>query len=160
MQLNIKIDPQMLFQAFDKIGTSAAKEMRVEMKKALRTVADDARMHHRFREKSGSVERSIRYDVSGSGLAGRVFLDTGISKHAEYVHEGTRPHPIPKPGNPRNRKALYWVSGGKAFFARSVKHPGTKPDPFLTSAVKRQEPYIVSRMQAAVKRVIEMAGIK
>lgn len=64
-------------------------------------------------------------------------VSTGIeytSDYAVYVHEGTRPHPI----RPKKRKVLAWIPrgpGGKTVFAREVKHPGTKAQPWLRDAL-------------------------
>lgn len=47
---------------------------------------------------------------------------------------GTKPHVI----KPRRGKVLAWQAGGKARFARSVKHPGNPPKRFMTRAAESQ----------------------
>lgn len=47
--------------------------------------------------------------------------------YAVYVAEGTRPHTI----QPVNASALRFEVGGKIVFTRLIRHPGTKPHPFL-----------------------------
>lgn len=49
-----------------------------------------------------------------------------------YVHNGTRPHQI----RPRTRQVLKFSVKGRTVFARVVNHPGTKPNPFLTKALR------------------------
>ena len=64
---------------------------------------------------------------------------------AKYLEEGTRPHEI----RPRFRQALSWTEGkrlsgrartgkaaGNRFFAKRVRHPGTKAQPFLMPGAK------------------------
>jgi hypothetical protein len=48
--------------------------------------------------------------------------------YGKYHHEGTRPHII----RPRKGKYLKFTVAGRVVFARSVRHPGTRPNPFLT----------------------------
>ena len=49
--------------------------------------------------------------------------------YAMYVSLGTAPHDI----YPVNAHALHWVAGGD-HFAMHVRHPGTKPNPYITKA--------------------------
>lgn len=53
--------------------------------------------------------------------------------HAIYVEKGTRPHRI------EGKPVLSWFDPktGMRIFARYVKHPGTKPNPFVSRARKR-----------------------
>lgn len=57
-----------------------------------------------------------------------VYTDNDISV---YLHKGTPSHSI----KAKNKKALRWFEGGVGAgimkFAKSVKHPGTKPNPFF-----------------------------
>jgi hypothetical protein len=181
----MSFDASKLLSALQKVGNTAAKELRMEMGQACRTVQRDAKMHHRYKAKRGGVERSILYDVSPAGIEGTLRVDTGVTPYAGYVHDGTKPHKI----FPKNKAALYFVINGKkilvpklsmlygatglsqywreaekagAYVSRKgyVDHPGTKPDKFLYQAMARQKPYILARMSGAVKRVFQMAGFK
>jgi len=51
---------------------------------------------------------------------------------AIFVHFGTKPHTI----EPKNKKALRWVDGGVFRFAKKVRHPGYRGDPFLYDAAR------------------------
>ena len=86
--------------------------------------------------KTGHLGRSIMPGPVGTDTA-YVFARTN---YAAYVEFGTRPHTIV----PRNKKALRFAAskadarlsgsvrrGGNAVFAKKVRHPGTKPHPFL-----------------------------
>jgi hypothetical protein len=68
------------------------------------------------------------------------------ASYALYVHEGTKAHDI----RPKNRKALRFPadggsstlggrvrSGGKVRFAKRVRHPGTKANPFMLRGAKK-----------------------
>lgn len=77
---------------------------------------------------TGLLRSSIRQiDSPGSVRVGPIGVD-----YNKYVVEGTKPHTIKaKPG-----KTLVFQMGGKTIFAKSVKHPGTKPNPYMTVSAK------------------------
>lgn len=50
--------------------------------------------------------------------------------YAAAVAEGSRPHEI----RASSKRALRFVSGGRVVIVRSVRHPGTKPNPAWWSA--------------------------
>lgn len=79
-------------------------------------------------KKSRRLERSI---VKRQGVDARGPFVLVVSEGVEYGvmhHEGTDPHVI----TARNGKVLAWQSGGDWHYARSVQHPGTQPNRFLT----------------------------
>jgi len=61
---------------------------------------------------------------------GKVVAD---APYARYVHDGTRPHVI----RARRAKALHFYWQGREVFVKSVNHPGTKPNPFMTRAARK-----------------------
>lgn len=50
--------------------------------------------------------------------------------HAVFVHWGTRPHTI----QPKKRKVLRWAGPDGFIFAKAVRHPGYKGDPWMVRA--------------------------
>lgn len=62
-----------------------------------------------------------------------------------FIIQGTSPHPIV--GNPF--LAFYWAAIGEFVVVRSVSHPGTEPNDFLTRAIDRWEP----DAQGALRRI-------
>jgi hypothetical protein len=59
--------------------------------------------------------------------------------YGEYVVQGTRPHIIRAK---RGVLRFYWPKAGRVVYFRSVKHPGTKPDPFFTNVINRWADYL------------------
>lgn len=55
-----------------------------------------------------------------------------VAKYAAAVNDGSGPHVI----RPRRRKALKFEVNGQTVFAKSVRHPGTRAQPFLTDAAQ------------------------
>lgn len=158
MQFTASIDYEKLSKAFEKIPLVAARELRLELNKGLRAIQIDARLHHRFKPHSNQLEKSIQEDVSQSGLEGKVWLEESVASYGKYVHDGTKPHKI----FPKNKKLLYFVSKkeGHLIGKKGVNHPGTSPDQFLYQAFARQKPFFLARINGAVKRIFEAAGLK
>ena len=100
----------------------------------------------KVRRKSGNLGRTIRID-SVDVARQRASIMAGGSRnvgYAAYVEFGTRSHIIV----PRRAKVLAWggsrrLSGnlrsgaGATVFARRVKHPGSKPYPYLEPGAKQ-----------------------
>ena len=81
--------------------------------------------------KTGKLRNSVKGQVQGK--VGMVFVPTGSVKYFDFVIDGTRPHDIV----PKNRQALYWP--GARHPVKSVRHPGTKANPFFDKAIGRME---------------------
>lgn len=80
-----------------------------------------------------ALQRSISYRVSvGSrgGVTGTVLADHKI---ATMHHNGTRPHIIMA----RKAETLRFKSRGKIVYAKVVRHPGTRPNRYLTDSLAK-----------------------
>jgi hypothetical protein len=77
-----------------------------------------------IRRERGQGPRGPYHDV----VAGR----SGLTKYLGYHMSGSHPHII----RPRRRRALRFTSDGAVVFARRVRHPGTRANPFLTRALE------------------------
>lgn len=84
---------------------------------------DTARLLATIRRENGVGPLGLYTDIT----AGR----RGITDYLGYHMDGTPPHTI----RPRRRRALRFVSGGAVVYARRVRHPGTRPNPFLVRAL-------------------------
>jgi hypothetical protein len=117
----IKPNPQMMRT----LALTAVREQKIEVPR-----------------RTGNLGRSIRIGrvtpTEAETIAG--------ASYAIYVHEGTRAHDI----RPKNRKALAFPAdsgsatlggrvrkGGKVRFAKRVRHPGTKANPFMLRGAKK-----------------------
>jgi len=87
------------------------------------------------RVRTGNLRRTIHYE----NLGARSVDTVASAPYAADVEFGTRPHII----RPRNKKALRFApgagstlsgrprAGAAVVFAKVVRHPGTKPYPFM-----------------------------
>lgn len=81
--------------------------------------------------KTGALQRSI-YKRHLGNLTGQYIVIGSDKRYALAHHEGTRPHVITaSPGG-----KLKFTKNGKQIFTKQVNHPGTKPNPYLTSQLK------------------------
>ena len=159
-----------LIQAFEKAPGEVRREMRLALNVALRDVQSRARKEHRFKSRSGHLERDIDSEViSEWPLHGRVWLKGEITRintgrwkghsYGEFVHGGTRPHLI----MPVKRLWLRWArnrgNGAEFVFAKKVKHPGTKPDPFIYQAAENERASINATFERYTLRALQKAGI-
>lgn len=90
----------------------------------------------------GNLRTSIGHHVVKSEDAVQIGTN---ADYAIYVEKGTAPHLI----LPKRAKVLSWLSAAGRMFARSVHHPGTRAQPFLTPAVEDN----INKIRDIVERV-------
>jgi hypothetical protein len=95
--------------------------------------------------KTGALFQSVRKRQVGAAWV--IDHDLQRAPHAVFVHWGTRPHII----RPKNKKALRWPAGGAFAFAKKVRHPGTKADPWMVRAAALAPAVFRARVEALVK---------
>lgn len=159
------MDIKFQFRNLEQVTAAAAKapdvflrNMVIATKISARDVQNTARAKHRFRSRSGLTELAIDTNVlvNGSGgIVGEVFLNEGVSSWGRYVHEGTKPHVI----RPRNKKWLRWPAGSGFRFAKTVMHPGTKPDQFIYEAGYANQAHINDVFNRYVDRAAREVGL-
>ena len=115
------------------ISTAFAKLVPKVQGKALtrlaKAVHDDVEQAIDRHTKTGALLQSLRWDKHKGYHY--VYNDPQRAPYATFVHWGTKPHLI----KPNKKKALRWPSGGSGFvFAKFVKHPGHKGDPWFVDA--------------------------
>jgi hypothetical protein len=81
--------------------------------------------------KTGALKRSISWNYGVNAAGPYVRIGSPLS-YAYLHHEGTAPHII----RPRQRRYLKFTSKGSIVFSRRVRHPGTRPNRYLTDNLK------------------------
>ena len=113
-----------------------ANRLEEAIKKLIERLADYAEeeMKRRAPVKTGRLKHSIRKRVDLINLEAEVGPEVS---YGVYVEFGIRPHII----RPVRARALRFEATGEIVFARLVRHPGTKPKPFIhetAEAVERE----------------------
>jgi len=129
--------------------------------------AAEARARHMFKNRTGALERSIQGKVTGSRAGaptrrskqvsddsqdfGALEAHWGVIEakmpYASFVEDGTRPHVIV----PKKARLLHWEEPqGDHHFALRVKHPGTRPLPFMSFAYVKCERVMVREIEVGV----------
>ncbi len=82
---------------------------------------------------TGHLRNSIK--VTSDGMT----LTISMVNYGIYVEFGTPPHLI----KPKDKQALKFKAGGKEVFAKIVRHPGTRPNPFIRNTIRNKVGQIV-----------------
>jgi len=82
---------------------------------------------------TGRLRNSIRVEANGN------ILTITMVDYAFYVEFGTPPHII----KPKDKQSLKFKAGGDQVFAKIVKHPGTRPNPFIRNTIRNKIGQIV-----------------
>ena len=77
--------------------------------------------------KTGRLKASIHMRQERAPFGQQIRIGSPLS-YALMHHEGTRPHII----TPNRAQVLRFTSGGRVIYTHSVKHPGTRPNRYLT----------------------------
>lgn len=83
-------------------------------------------------KKTRALERSISYNVTRDSR-GLVAVVGSNNRIALMHHKGTRPHII----LPRRAQTLRFYSRGRIVYSKMVRHPGTKPNRYLTDNLRK-----------------------
>jgi len=91
-------------------------------------------------ERTGKFKKSIRYKtfVEGNGVG---FTVTTKQPLGTFIVRGTKAHVIPARRAPALR--FWWDKGPRGpdiYYFKSVNHPGTKPNKFISRAYRRWIP--------------------
>lgn len=112
---------------FDEVASKLSGPLRQKLVERLADIAFEKAFWGAPQGKTGKLAESIVKDV-GNGEASIQVL----APYAVYVVKGTAPHEI----RPVNASCLaFKAASGNMVFTRLVRHPGTKPNPFLQKAV-------------------------
>lgn len=131
----------------------AAREIDGAIAMGLVETADQAAAFAR----TSALYKSHTYGLRGSITNGEAFFANGLlgarttatASYAGFVENGTKPHEI----RPRRAKMLRFVQNGAVRFANLVRHPGTKPRPFMQQARDKAEPLLERNVSEAIDRV-------
>ncbi len=98
----------------------------------------------RFTPRTGKTQKATKHRVIRRGRGGRVMVFTNTAKHAATLESGSRAHIIRgQTGNHLRFKGRE----GKFIFRRVVRHPGTKPYRFMSSAYQAGNSYFKRDME-------------
>lgn len=89
---------------------------------------------------TGQLSNSINYKLTDGGFRSVI---TVKAKHGIFIENGTKPHII----RAKNCKYLRFKQGGEIRYAKAVKHPGTKANPFLQPAINSNAPQFLKKLE-------------
>lgn len=130
----------LLIELGEPLARKALARTAVELEQYVR---DEWKIHF----KTGAMNQALFKRKRQGGDTWDIGYDLRRAHYAVYVLFGTRPHPI----YPKNKKALRWAIGGKFVFAKSVNHPGNKPDNSLERAKEKFPAVFKSHIETLLK---------
>lgn len=158
---SIDLDLQGLVDGLKRAEPLIEKNLHSALKMVGTMVANRAKEHHEYNDRTGTLTQSIRgAEPTGKFLEGKMSVDVKAGgarvKYALAIEDGAQPHVI----KARKKKAL---SFGDGIVVRSVKHPGNKAYKFMANAVdhvmegNRVENILESALASAIERGMEKA---
>jgi HK97 gp10 family phage protein len=125
----IEVDVSTRGLEFDEVAEILDKDLKRKLIERLAEVAYSEAFYG-APWRTGKLARSIVSEIDEDGEARIIAL----ASHAIFVIRGTAPHEI----RPVNASCLaFKAAGGDMVFTKLVRHPGTKPNPFLERAVDK-----------------------
>lgn len=121
LHLNAAALDQLLNDPQGEVGQALRKRGRIMVIKAKAQVGKD----------TGRLATSIHMVHSRVGVHQQIWVGSR-ERHALMHHEGTRPHVIV----PRDQQLLRFSKNGRMVYSRQVRHPGTKPNKYLSDQLK------------------------
>lgn len=122
-----------------------------QLPQAGRVIKQLASQRHQYVSRTGTLERRGIVVQTRKGAV-EIALSEQVP-YAQYVHEGTRSHVI----SAINGQVLRFTSRGRVIFARRVRHPGSRPDPFLYEAAEAAESDVHECFSDAIGKAIEQS---
>ena len=111
---------------FNEVASKLSGPLRQRLVERLADVAYEKAFWGAPQGKTGRLAASVYKEV----LSGEARVGAAAS-YAVFVEKGTAPHEI----RPVNASVLVFaVPGGGVVFTRLVRHPGTRPNPFIQRA--------------------------
>lgn len=88
--LSIKVDARQLLSALQSLPNDFTKGIRKEMGTQMEEVAERATKVHRFKTRSGNLERSVTssVDESQGSIIGKVDLNPRVAIYGPRIHSG------------------------------------------------------------------------
>jgi len=74
---------------------------------------------------TGRLKNSIKVTATDEGLT------IGMVEYGKWIEFGVPPHII----TPKSKKALKFKINKKIVFAKKVRHPGSRPNPFIRNTI-------------------------
>jgi len=147
-QLKAQIDQsslRRLLKNIDKYGEHIKKQVQQEISFTAGQIRYEAIVAAPY--KTGNLKKTSYVNYKRNLLGAEIGFN---AKYASHVEFGTTAHII----RPKTKKVLAWggKNGGKPTnYAKFVRHPGTKPQPFLMPAFERNS----KRMKAEILKIVK-----
>jgi HK97 gp10 family phage protein len=136
-----------LARAFAKAPEETLNQISDAVKKSARSIQSAALKEAPVNKRSGGG--NLRQNIRTHMLTKTKAEIVSNAPYSLFVEEGTSPHII----SVRNKKVLANKRAGE-FYGKTVRHPGTKPNPFMHRALEKSMARINDFFATAITNVI------
>lgn len=168
--VTVRVESKSLIQKFRNLGENARDELKLALQESGKIVRNRARTHHRYKTRSGTLERATRYRYHSNRSGGyvNVYIDNSVAPYGKWVHNGARPHIIK--AKRAKKLVFYWERMGKTFVGSKVFHPGIghrangytnankMPDDFIDRAYRMSRKEINNIFRTHMNKAIQKGG--
>lgn len=140
--MTITVDVSPLIDAVDRRSPRITEATAAALRGTAQAAFDFAQLRIATHTKTGAMARSLKLAKVPGGWS--ISNDLQQAPHALFVHWGTRAHVI----KPKNKRVLRWAGPTGFSFAKSVRHPGYKGDPYLRDAARTVPADFVRRLKS------------
>ena len=145
--ISISITPDSLSKALSDLDKySDSVKTRVKKEVVRTAYAIDSKAKSLVREDKGRLRQSIHPEFTIGSLnvsipSNGAVVGTNVT-YASDIEFGTKPHTI----LPKNKSVLRWYRNGVFYFSKSVRHPGTRPYPFMNPAAESERQQFINNI--------------
>lgn len=136
--MKVSVDGRRTLEGLELLEAGVVQAIGLTMRAAVKDAEKAARGTVLWKDRTGGTRETIKGEWRGIGAGG--FVKAGGA--SAFLENGTRAHVIR--GNP----ILRFVVNGQVLFRRMVRHPGTKPRPFMREARNIGELSVLFHAQA------------
>jgi len=107
--------------------------------------------NHRWKSKTGVLGGATVFKVRG--LTSEIFINEKRAPYGPAIYYGYKAFTF----GPKNTQALSFVVGNERWFAKSVRHPGWKADPYILNTYNKRKKQFIKQFQGDMTRELQEA---
>lgn len=105
--IEFDFDYQEAVSALEDFSEEVEDEVEGALEKSIKKVADEARIVHRFRSRTGRLQSAVQTETQG--YSARAFINDGLAPHGKHIHDGFKswtPDPFLEDALRRNESSI------------------------------------------------------
>jgi hypothetical protein len=158
MMFYVDADPENLRAKGAAFPGALTDEIRKGLKDASIILIDESRkvFSEHYQTHTGKAAEAIQIDESkATDTSSTVGVNLSVAPYGEYLHDGTDDHWV----EPKDKKALHWVSGGQSMFSKGHMVSGIEEYKYIHIAADRVKDKIVACVEDHIRLALAKVGL-